>query len=108
VSGPHRAPGDELAQQVAAIWQQVLEVERVGLDDNFFELGGHSLLATQVIVRLRGQLGWKSAWKTCSWRATWRRSALTCAACAMAQPVEDELAKSWRHSNVYQAQSLKS
>ncbi|MGY2403239.1 amino acid adenylation domain-containing protein [Pseudomonas sp. SDO5271_S396] len=50
------APASELEQQIAAIWADVLDVERVGLDDNFFELGGHSLLATQVVVRLRDQL----------------------------------------------------
>ncbi|WBM34629.1 non-ribosomal peptide synthase/polyketide synthase [Pseudomonas sp. NY11382] len=47
------APQSELEQQVAAIWAQVLGLERVGLTDNFFELGGHSLLATQVFSRLR-------------------------------------------------------
>jgi non-ribosomal peptide synthetase component F len=50
------APQSELEQQIAAIWAEVLEVPRVGLNDNFFELGGHSLLATQVVVRLREQL----------------------------------------------------
>ena len=50
------APGSDLEQQIAAIWAEVLDVQRVGLNDNFFELGGHSLLATQVVVRLREQL----------------------------------------------------
>ncbi|MCF5173625.1 phosphopantetheine-binding protein, partial [Pseudomonas canadensis] len=50
------APNSELEQQIAAIWAEVLDVERVGLHDNFFELGGHSLLATRVVVRLREQL----------------------------------------------------
>ncbi|MDU9393633.1 non-ribosomal peptide synthase/polyketide synthase [Pseudomonas sp. zfem002] len=47
------APVSELEQQLAAIWADVLKIERVGLDDSFFELGGHSLLATQVISRVR-------------------------------------------------------
>jgi len=47
------APQSELEQQVAAVWQEVLELERIGLNDNFFELGGHSLLATQVVARLK-------------------------------------------------------
>jgi amino acid adenylation domain-containing protein len=47
------APRTPLEQQLAAIWVEVLGVERVGPDDNFFELGGHSLAATQVISRMR-------------------------------------------------------
>ena len=41
---------------IAAVWQAVLQVPRVGADDDFFELGGHSLLATQVVARLRREL----------------------------------------------------
>ena len=53
-SGPvYRAPRTELEQRLAAIWTQVLEVERVGLDDNFFERGGHSLLVIALVGRLR-------------------------------------------------------
>ena len=43
-------------ETVAAIWAQVLKLERVGVLDNFFELGGHSLLATQVMFALREAL----------------------------------------------------
>jgi acyl carrier protein len=51
------APQTELEQQIAAIWAEVLKIDRVGLSDHFFELGGHSLLATQMVVRLRNQTG---------------------------------------------------
>ncbi|GGO23361.1 hypothetical protein GCM10010116_47080 [Microbispora rosea subsp. aerata] len=45
------APGAE--EDVARVWAEVLEVERVGALDDFFDLGGHSLLAMRVIARLR-------------------------------------------------------
>ncbi|PMW96615.1 MULTISPECIES: condensation domain-containing protein, partial [unclassified Pseudomonas] len=51
------APVTELEQQVAALWADILGVERVGLADHFFERGGHSLLAMQVVSRLRHALG---------------------------------------------------
>ncbi|WP_085638155.1 MULTISPECIES: non-ribosomal peptide synthetase [unclassified Pseudomonas] len=51
------APQSELEQQVAAIWQQVLSVGRIGLNDHFFELGGHSLLAVNVVSRMALELG---------------------------------------------------
>ncbi|MFT4174750.1 MAG: amino acid adenylation domain-containing protein, partial [Rhodocyclaceae bacterium] len=51
------APDNEAEQAIAALWGQLLKIERVGADDNFFDLGGHSLLATQAMSRLRQALG---------------------------------------------------
>ncbi len=47
------APQTLIEELLAAIWQQVLNLERVSRDDNFFWLGGHSLLATRIISRIR-------------------------------------------------------
>jgi amino acid adenylation domain-containing protein len=47
------APRTPIEEAVAAIWCELLRLDRVGVHDNFFELGGHSLLATRVIARLR-------------------------------------------------------
>jgi acyl carrier protein len=51
------APSNELEQDLAETWQELLGIERVGINDNFFELGGHSLLATMVLSRLRKEFG---------------------------------------------------
>lgn len=48
----YRAPETETQKQLAAIWEQVLGVEKIGLSDNFFDLGGHSLKATLLVTKL--------------------------------------------------------
>ncbi|MGX5797717.1 condensation domain-containing protein, partial [Pseudomonas sp. E2-15] len=62
--GVYVAPVTLLQQQVAAIWGEVLGIERIGLTDHFFELGGHSLLAMQVISRVRQLLEREVALRT--------------------------------------------
>ena len=47
------APQTELEQIIATVWQQVLHLEKVGVEDNFFALGGHSLLMTEAQNKLR-------------------------------------------------------
>jgi len=49
------APRGAREQQIAALWQELLRVERIGRDDQFFELGGDSILAVQLLAALRGR-----------------------------------------------------
>jgi acyl-coenzyme A synthetase/AMP-(fatty) acid ligase/acyl carrier protein len=51
------APRNETEQALLAIWQQVLNIEHIGVTDDFFRLGGHSLKATQIVSLIRKQLG---------------------------------------------------
>lgn len=46
------APKDEIEQQVADLYCEVLQLNEIGRNDSFFEIGGHSLLALQLIGRL--------------------------------------------------------
>jgi len=45
-------PRTGIEQTIAAVWQDVLQIERVGIHDSFFDLGGHSLLMVQVHAKL--------------------------------------------------------
>lgn len=50
-------PQTEAERLVAAVWQETLKLERVGIHDNFFELGGHSLLTVQIYSKLQEIFG---------------------------------------------------
>lgn len=52
-TGEGSTPRNEVEREIAQIWQEVLEIENVGIDENFFQLGGHSLRALQVMYRLQ-------------------------------------------------------
>jgi hypothetical protein len=51
------APRTDLEAGAAAIWADVLRLDRVGITDGFLDVGGHSLLAVRVIGRMRRDLG---------------------------------------------------
>jgi amino acid adenylation domain-containing protein len=54
---PYVPPAGKTEESCAAVWREVLQIERVGAHDNFFDLGGDSLLTTQVRSRLYRDLG---------------------------------------------------
>ncbi len=55
-SAPLAAAPGPFEAELAALWRELLKVERIGRDDSFFELGGHSLLACRLVARLRDRL----------------------------------------------------
>ena len=57
VSGSYVAPSNPVEEKLAALWVDLLQIGRVGVDDDFFAIGGHSLLATQVVTQVREALG---------------------------------------------------
>src|SRR5690606_15343661 len=56
-SSSYTAPRSELEQQLAQLWSQLLNVDRIGVHDDFFRLGGHSLLGIQLVARINDQCG---------------------------------------------------
>ncbi|HLP62850.1 MAG TPA: amino acid adenylation domain-containing protein [Candidatus Deferrimicrobium sp.] len=50
----YAAPVTETEKTVAAVWQEVLKLDRVGIHDNFFDLGGTSLDIVRLNARLKG------------------------------------------------------
>jgi phthiocerol/phenolphthiocerol synthesis type-I polyketide synthase E len=54
---PFVAPRSRREGRIAALWQEILKIDAVGVHDSFFELGGNSLLAPRVLLRLRQAFG---------------------------------------------------
>lgn len=50
-------PQTEAEQLIAKVWQEVLQVERIGIYDNFFDIGGDSLLLVKTQVKFQTILG---------------------------------------------------
>ncbi len=51
------APQTDTEKKLAAIWEKILCVERVGIQDDFFDLGGHSLLSVRLMAEIHKQFG---------------------------------------------------
>jgi amino acid adenylation domain-containing protein/FkbM family methyltransferase len=53
----HRDPRNERERRIAALWAEVLRVDRVGVEDSFFDLGGDSMRLVQLHNRLTRSFG---------------------------------------------------
>ncbi|MDR7119693.1 non-ribosomal peptide synthetase [Rheinheimera soli] len=57
----YQAPTTAFEQQICQIWQQVLELDLVGLTDDFFRLGGNSMKALLLCHKLAKEAAWPLA-----------------------------------------------
>ncbi|CCI06837.1 non-ribosomal peptide synthetase [Microcystis aeruginosa] len=57
IESAYIAPRNEKESLLAQIWQDVLQVSKIGVSDNFFELGGHSLKAISLVSKIQEKLG---------------------------------------------------
>ncbi len=53
----YEAPKTAVEKQLAAVFEDLLGVDEVGVDDNFFDLGGHSLVAVRLFARIKRDFG---------------------------------------------------
>lgn len=56
-SVPYVPPQDEVENKMATLWQEVLGVEKVGIDDRFFDSGGDSLMAMSMFLEIEKKFG---------------------------------------------------
>jgi len=50
------APVGELEEKIAAIWREILGIDKIGRHDNFFDLGGNSLAGIRITGRIKDRL----------------------------------------------------
>jgi amino acid adenylation domain-containing protein len=49
----YAAPRSQTESTLAAIWTELLALERIGIDEDVFDLGAHSLVAMKAVVQIR-------------------------------------------------------
>jgi amino acid adenylation domain-containing protein len=57
LSEDYLAPRDNIETALTELWQELLNVKKIGVRDNFFMLGGHSLLAVRCFARIKQRFG---------------------------------------------------
>ena len=53
MGGEYIAPRNEIEQNLADIWCEVLKLDKVGIEDDFFRIGGDSILSIQLVSKMR-------------------------------------------------------
>lgn len=48
----YEPPSNDIEEKLVSLWQEILGIEKVGINDNFFALGGHSLKAMALATKL--------------------------------------------------------
>lgn len=56
VENAYQAPVNDMERKLSEIWEETLQLEKVGTKDNFFDVGGHSLLLVQVYYKIKAEL----------------------------------------------------
>ena len=49
-------PQNDIEKTLAAMWEELLSIEQIGVHDNFFELGGDSIRVTRLHAMMRNRL----------------------------------------------------
>jgi amino acid adenylation domain-containing protein len=52
-------PRDQFEMQLVQAWEELLNIQPIGVKESFFEIGGHSLLALRLMTRIRKQFGYE-------------------------------------------------
>jgi amino acid adenylation domain-containing protein len=87
------APETPVEESLAAVWCEVLGLDRVGLDDDFFDLGGHSLRAVKMLARVQQDLAIDLALPTIFEHSTVRELAAVVTRALRDEASDDELAE---------------
>jgi acyl carrier protein len=53
LANPYVSANSTIEKRITRVFQDVLGIEKVGLEDNFFDLGGNSLISLQVLAELQ-------------------------------------------------------
>jgi len=57
VSDAYAPPRSRLEEELCGLWQEILGMEKIGINDDFFSMGGNSILAIKLSHTMSGILG---------------------------------------------------